>query len=237
MLADLSLESSETTLKCTEGKLMSVSANTILNALSRCWFNPTFFFHSENMLTASHVNSSLLGFHRNNSIKRFCDPYLTTRSGLKSKDYMNRTIRRWHLTSSVQTSEYIGVEKKVLLKFYGFRYFVLYFGIWGWNNFFSLAFLFWLGVCWINDMLEFVVHGFEHWTLHNYCRRNLKKRNLQSTNQQFLVTCLSGEVDWFVCLDEDSWFIGFDHDFPGLFWGKRVTSHLHLKHLHIFVLH
>ena len=28
------------------------------------------------------------------------------------------------------------------------------------------------------------------------------------------VTCLSWEVDWFICLDECHWLIDFDHDFP-----------------------
>lgn len=34
---------------------------------------------------------------------------------------------------------------------------------------------------------------------------------------QFIVTCLSREVDWFICLDECHWSIDFDLHFPDFF--------------------
>lgn len=50
------------------------------------------------------------------------------------------------------------------------------------------------------------------------------------------VTCLSREIDWFVCLDNGHGLVGFDQDFPDFFWVKCGSSYLHLKCLYLFIV-
>lgn len=56
-------------------------------------------------------------------------------------------------------------------------------------------------------------------------------------SDQCIVTCLSGKIDWFVCLDECHWSIDSDHDFSDFFRVKCAALHLYFEALHLIILH